>query len=124
MATVKEILTIKGPHVLTIGPEATVLDAALLMNEHKIGALLVLQNGGIVGVFTERDILRRIVAEQRSPSQTRVAEVMTAEVVCATPHTDLNEARTAMKNRRIRHLPVVDDQGKLQGLVSIGDLNA
>ena len=94
------------------------------MNEHKIGALLVLQGGNMVGVFSERDILRRVVAEQRSPSETRVADVMTSEVICCTPQTDLDEARSAMKNRRIRHLPVVDEQGRLQGLISIGDLNA
>ncbi len=114
MAVVKEILNIKGSHVLTVGPEATVLDAALLMNEHKVGALLVTRDGTIVGMFSERDILRRIVAEQRPPSQTRVGDIMTTEVVCCTPQSSLDEVSTAMKNRRIRHLPVVDEQGQLQ----------
>ena len=123
MATVTTILATKGPHVLTIGPEATVLQAALLMNEHKIGALVVTAGDGIAGMFTERDVLRRVVGEQRDPTVTRVADVMTVEVACCTPERTIDEARGAMKNRRIRHLPVVEG-GRLCGLVSIGDLNA
>jgi CBS domain-containing protein len=125
MATVREILARKGTHVFTIGPGATVLDAALLMNEHKIGALVVIDDGrGVVGMFTERDVLRRVVGEQRDPATTPVAEVMTTEVACATPATTIDEARGAMKNRRIRHLPLVDDDRRLLGMISIGDLNA
>jgi CBS domain-containing protein len=125
MATVREILARKGSHVFTIGPEATVMDAATLMNEHKVGALVVIDDGrGVIGMFTERDVLRRVVGEQRDPVTTRVADVMTTEVACATPATTIEEARGAMKNRRIRHLPLVDDDRRLTGLISIGDLNA
>jgi len=124
MATVKDILLVKGPRVLSIGPEATALDAARLMNQHKVGALLVMDGDHIVGMFTERDILRRIVAEERPACTTRVDEVMTTEVVCCRLHTTIEEARGAMMNRRIRHLPVVDDAQALLGLISIGDLNA
>src|SRR5580693_4981950 len=124
MALVKDILVHKGPNVLSIHPEATALEAAVLMNEHKVGALLVLDNDRIAGMFTERDILRRVVAEQRSPTRSRVAELMTTEVICCRPETTIAEARGAMKNRRIRHLPVVDDEDRLLGLISIGDLNA
>jgi CBS domain-containing protein len=124
MAVVNDILAKKGPRVWSIGPEATVLQAAQVMNEHKIGALLVLEGERVVGMFTERDVLRRIVGEERAPATTTVAEVMTAEVACCTPQTPLDEARAAMKNRRIRHLPVVDGDGSLKGMVSIGDLNA
>src|SRR5262245_50591265 len=109
MPSVKDILAIKGPHVVTVHPEATALEAAMLMNERKIGARLVMHEDRIVGMFTERDILRRIVAEERPPAQTHVADVMTTEVACCTPRTKIDEARAAMKNRRIRHLPVVDD---------------
>jgi CBS domain-containing protein len=123
MATAMTILETKGAHVLTIGKDATVLQAALLMNEHKVGALVVMDGDGIAGMFTERDVLRRVVGEQRDPVRTVVAEVMTTEVACCTPQTPLEEARGAMKNRRIRHLPVVQD-GRLRGLISIGDLNA
>jgi CBS domain-containing protein len=122
--TVKSILADKGAHVWSVGPGATVLDAAMLMNEHKIGALLVLEGGQLVGMFTERDVLRRVVGEGRNPSATRVADVMTAELVCCGPDTTLEEARGVMKNRRIRHLPVLDGEGRLMGMVSIGDLNA
>ena len=124
MATVSEILSTKGQHVLSIGVEATVLDAALLMNEHKIGSLVVTDGTRVQGIITERDILQRIVAERRDPARTRVGEVMTREVLCCTPETTLDEARGVMKNRRIRHMPVVDSHRRLQGLISIGDLNA
>lgn len=123
MASVMAILAVKGPHVYTIGRQATVLQAALLMNEHKVGALVVTEQDKIEGMFTERDVLRRVVGEQRDPAATRVEDVMTAEVACCTPATSIEEARGSMKTRRIRHLPVVDD-GRLLGLISIGDLNA
>ena len=124
MNTVKSILADKGGHVWSVGPGATVLEAAVLMNEHKIGSLVVLEGGRLVGIFTERDVLRRVVGEARNPSATRVADVMTGEVVCCSPATTLEEARGVMKNRRIRHLPVMEGDGRLLGLVSIGDLNA
>ncbi len=124
MNTVKSILANKGGHVWSVGPGASVLDAALLMNEHKIGALVVLEGGRLAGIFTERDVLRRVVGEARNPAATRVADVMSTELVCCTPDTTLDEAAGVMKNRRIRHLPVLDGDGELLGLVSIGDLNA
>jgi CBS domain-containing protein len=124
MATVKEILDVKGAHVLSIGPEATVLDAALLMNDHKIGSLLVMSGGRVIGIITERDILHRVVVPCLNPAQTAVGVVMTTELICCQPHTKIAEARGVMKNRRIRHLPVLDEQRQLHGLISIGDLNA
>ena len=124
MAVVRDILAAKGPHVLSIGPEANVLDAALLMNEHKVGSLVVMSGGQLIGIITERDILQRVVVPRRDPGQTAVQEVMTTEVVCCQPHTPLEEARGVLKNRRIRHLPVVDENRRLCGLISIGDLNA
>lgn len=123
MAMVHDILQRKGTRVWSIGPEASVLQAAQLMNEHRVGGLVVLQDGQLVGMFTERDVLQRVVAQERLPAQTSVADVMTREVVCCAPETDLEEARSAMRDRRIRHLPVVVE-GRLLGLVSIGDLNA
>jgi CBS domain-containing protein len=124
MSTVADILARKGSQVFTIGKEATVLQAALLMNDHKVGALVVVDDSQVIGMFTERDVLRRVVGEQRDPTKTMVADVMTTEVICCTCQTTLEEARSAMKNRRIRHLPLVDDDHRLLGLVSIGDLNA
>jgi CBS domain-containing protein len=124
MATVRDILAVKGPQVRSIGPDATVLDAALVMNEHKIGSLLVMDGDRLVGIITERDLLLRVVARRRDPADMSVRDAMTAEVACCRPETALDEARGVMKNRRIRHLPVMDGAGELLGLVSIGDLNA
>jgi CBS domain-containing protein len=124
MPQVRDILEKKGTQVWTVGPRATVMQAATLMNEYKIGALVVTDAGRIVGMFTERDVLRRVVGEHRDPITTLVADVMTTEVLCCTSRTLLEEARTVMKEQRIRHLPVADDDGRLLGLISIGDLNA
>jgi CBS domain-containing protein len=124
MTQVRELLERKGTHVLTIGPTASVLQAATLMNERRVGALVVVEGERVVGMFTERDVLRRVVAERRDPDATRVADVMTAAVVVCTPETTLDEARGVMRDRRIRHLPVADTAGQLRGLISIGDLNA
>jgi CBS domain-containing protein len=124
MATVKDILATKGSHLLTISPTATVYDAALVMNEHKVGSLLVLQDGRLAGIITERDILQRVVAKRRDPGELSVRDVMTTELVCGRPHTTLEEVRGVMKNRRIRHMPITDDNDQLLGMVSIGDLNA
>ena len=124
MATVRDILAVKGSHVLSIGPEATVLDAAVLMNEHKVGSLVVMSGGQLIGIISERDILTRVVVPRLDAGQALVQDVMTTEVICCQLHTPLEEARGVLKNRRIRHLPVVDDAKQLLGLISIGDLNA
>src|SRR5262245_37257834 len=124
MATVRDLLNIKGTDVAAVSPEMTVYDAAVAMNDRHIGSVVVTRDGRLCGIFTERDILRRIVAQRRDAVDTRVEEVMTTELVCCQMHTSLEEVRGVMKNRRIRHLPVVDEDGRLRGLVSIGDLNA
>ncbi len=121
MPSVDHILTKKGREVVRIDQDATVLEAARLMNERHIGALVVTRSDKVVGIFTERDVLNRIVAKQRNPAETRVQEVMTAPVACCASSTTRAECRAVMKNRRIRHLPVVDD-GRLMGMVSIGDI--
>jgi CBS domain-containing protein len=124
MASVRDILARKGNHIETITPAATVFEAAVRMNAKKIGALLVLDQDRLVGIITERDILQRVVAHRRDAAETLVEEVMTIEVACCQVHTSLEEARGVMKNRRIRHLPVVDSEERLVALISIGDLNA
>ncbi len=123
MARVRDILQRKGSQIWSIGPEATVFQASLFMTEHQVGAVLVLEQGQLIGMFSERDVLKRVVAQERDPARTTVREVMTAEVVCCSPETTLEEARGAMRDRRIRHLPVLVDN-RVVGLVSIGDLNA
>lgn len=123
MSTVQTILDRKPPRVWDVGKSATVLEAARLMNEHRIGALVVTEGDRVTGIFSERDVLIRVVAAEVSPSQVRVGDVMTSPVAVCTPTTTLNECRTVMRDRRIRHLPVVDGE-KLIGMVSIGDLSA
>ena len=125
MSTLSEILRIKeGDPLRTIPQESSVLDAVQLMNDHSIGAVIVTRAGKMAGIFTERDVLRRIVGANLDPASVTVAEVMTSRVICCTPATTIDEARTLMKNRRIRHLPVLDAEGDVAGLISIGDLNA
>jgi CBS domain-containing protein len=124
MATIRDILAVKGSQVLSIDPAATAHDAAVRMHEHKVGSLLVMSGGTLVGIVTERDIMHRVVVPKREPTETQVCEIMTAELVCCRRETSLEEARGVMKNRRLRHLPVLDDVDQLCGMVSIGDLNA
>ena len=124
MSKVRDILAIKGTKVWSIGERATVLEAASLMREQNIGGLLVTAGPDTVGIFTERDLLKRVVAEGRNPATTQVGEVMSHDVACCTPDTPIDEARASMRDRRIRHLPVIGEHGELVGLVSIGDLNA
>jgi CBS domain-containing protein len=128
MPCAADILQMKGSDIHAIAPGATVLEAIHKMNQHKLGALLVTQDGSehgrVVGMFTERDVLCRVVGELRNPAETKVAEVMTSEVICCPPSTDMDEVSTIMQQRRIRHIPVCDDQGKVYGMISIGDVNA
>jgi CBS domain-containing protein len=124
MASVRDMLAVKGSKVHRIGPEATVYEAAAAMKENRIGALLVSEGNQILGIITERDILHRVVVERRDPATTRVPDAMTADLICCHPHTTVEEARVVMKERRIRHLPVIDGLDELCGLISIGDLNA
>lgn len=123
MPTAHDILARKGSQVHTTTPDATVLEAVHEMNHHKIGAMMVMDRGRLVGMFTERDILRKVVEEQRRPSDILVKEVMTHEVICCEPDTDLDEISAIMKQRRVRHLPVCN-RDRVMGLISIGDVNA
>jgi len=123
MATLRDILARKGTEVISVRPADTVLHAANLMNEKAIGGLLVLEGPEPVGIFTERDVLRRIVAPGRNPAETLVGEVMTAPVTVAGPELSTDECAALMTERRIRHLPVRDGNG-LAGVVTIGDILA
>ena len=123
MPTAQTILDRKGTDVATIDRDATVLDGAALMNERRIGALVVTSGDHVVGMFTERDILTRIVAADRPPGETKVGEVMTSPMACCRRDTKLSECQTIMTTKRIRHLPVVEEE-KLYGLISSGDIMA
>jgi len=125
MAYVSDILSRKGNHVHTVPDTVTVLQATCLMNEHHIGGLVVVDGQQqLAGLFTERDVLRRVVAARKDPERTLIRDVMTRECVTGTPEMSIAEVQQLMKHRRIRHLPVLDPQGQLVGMVSIGDVNA
>ena len=123
MATVRDILAKKGSNVIVVAPGETVLHAAQLMNDSGIGGLVVTEGRRVVGIFTERDMLRRVVAQRRDPATTRVNQVMTAGVIACTPDTSLEECAAMMTAKRVRHLPVVSEQG-LSGVITIGDVLA
>ena len=124
MPQVRDVLVVKGPAVHSVSPGTTVFEAIQKMNQHKIGAVLVMDGGRVVGIFTERDVLRRVLAEERPPRNVTVSEVMTQNIICVEPETDLDEVATIMQQRKVRHIPVCDDGGQVHGMVSIGDLNA
>ena len=121
MYRVQHILDKKGNSVATIDADATILDAAVLMNERHIGALVVTRHDKGIGIFTERDILNRVVAAQRPPAKTLVKDVMTTPVACCCRNTTEAECRAVMRKKRIRHLTVVEE-GRLVGIISIGDI--
>lgn len=121
MDTIAAVLRDKGTDVYTIGPEATVVEAAQVMDRHNVGSLLVVDGATPVGIFSERDLLRRVVVAGKDPTKVRVREVMSRDVTVVEPDTRVKEAMAIMTQRRCRHLPVVA-QGKVVGLVSIGDL--
>jgi CBS domain-containing protein len=115
------ILNDKGRQVFAVHPDATTIEAVWLMNRNKIGAVLVLDDTRLVGIFTERDILTRVVEGGRDATTTPVKEVMTTDVVTMQAHRTVEEGLAVMSGRRCRHLPVFEDR-ELIGLVSIGDL--
>ena len=123
MPNAQSILDMKGTDVATVDRKTTVLEAAKTMNQRRIGAVVVSEGDRVVGIFTERDILNRIVAVGKDPKTTPVGEVMTSPMACCRRDTSLAECKTVMSQKRIRHLPVVED-GKLYGMISAGDILA
>ena len=121
MKTIKEILNTKGYDVATIGPDETVLDALNLMAEHNVGSLVVMKEGKLIGVISERDYVRKVILKEGDPLANKVSEFMTKKVVCATLNQAVDEIMAVMTEKRIRHLPVIDEN-KVIGLISIGDL--
>ena len=114
--TIDAVLADKGAKVHCVVPGATVLAAVRKMNEEHIGALLVCDGSEVLGIFTERDILCRVIDSTRDPATTTVAEVMTTDLVAVSPDTRVEEAMAVITEKRCRHLPVIDG-GNLVGLV-------
>ncbi|HLE94069.1 MAG TPA: CBS domain-containing protein [Sulfuricaulis sp.] len=121
MTTVKQLLDIKGRNILSISPNDSVYAAVERMSENNVGALLVLENGMLVGILSERDYARKVILKGKSSKNTLIREIMTPDVLCVSPETTVDECLALLTESRVRHLPVTDG-GKLMGIVSIGDL--
>jgi CBS domain-containing protein len=119
--TVADLLQVKGRATHVVAPDATVHEAVGKMDGLHVGALLVTENGALIGILSERDCTRRLILQSRDARETRVADVMSTGVITVDPTTRLDDCLRLVTHRRIRHLPVLED-GRLAGLVSIGDL--
>lgn len=122
MKTLQQLLDSKKyKEVISVSPHRPVFDALVVMAEYKIGALVVLQGEKLVGIFSERDYAREVVLKGRSSKTTQISEVMTNKVLSAKPSDTVEQAMSIMSEKRIRHLPVVEND-KVVGMLSIGDL--
>ncbi|NQU10606.1 CBS domain-containing protein [bacterium] len=119
--TVRQLLDYKGHQVWTISPQATVFEALELMAAENVGALLIMQQDRLVGIFSERDYARKVILQGKSSRNTTVGELMTCDVLYVTPDATTDTCMALMTNKRTRHLPVLDN-GQLVGLISIGDV--
>jgi CBS domain-containing protein len=115
------ILAHKGSVVWSIAPNAMVFDAIQLMAEKNVGALPVVEDGKLVGIISERDYTRKVILKGKSSKETPIKDVMTQELLTVHPGDSINECMHLMTNKRVRHLPVIEED-KMVGLVSIGDL--
>ena len=119
--TIASVLNNKGARIWSIDPEATILDAIALMAEKAIGALVVVSEGRLVGIISERDYARKVILQGRSSKDTHVREIMTSSVITVSPEKTVDECMRIITNNRVRHLPVMRD-GEVIGVISIGDL--
>lgn len=121
MSTVRDVLRRKGSGVHSVGPDASVYDALTVMSEKNIGAVLVLDDGRPVGILSERDYARQVILKGKASRDTPVREIMTSKVVFVSPEQSVDECMALMTDKRIRHLPVLQN-GELIGMLSIGDV--
>ena len=121
MRPIKQLLDGKSRDIISVSPHASVFDALKILAETDVGALLVMDEDRMVGIFSERDYARRVVLQGKSSRDTLVREVMTERIVCVQPNQTVAEAMAMMTEIRCRHLPVVE-HGRVIGVVSIGDL--
>lgn len=121
MATVRQLLQGKGCEVASVEPDKSVFDAMQLMATENIGALLVLENGKLAGIFTERDYSRKAYLLDKSAKDVRVKELMTAQVAYVSPDYTVEDCMALVTEMRVRHLPVLENN-EVAGIISIGDL--
>ena len=121
MRTVADILKSKGNDVYSVAPGDTIFDAVKLMADKEIGSVVVMEGDKLVGIMTERDYARKVVLEGKSSRESSVGDVMTRQVLCASPERTVDECMALMTDKRARHLPVLDHK-RVVGVVSIGDL--
>ncbi|WP_162054618.1 CBS domain-containing protein [Pontibacter pamirensis] len=121
MGTVRHILQQKGHDILSVDPNATVFSALELMVEKNVGALLVMDQGNFVGIFTERDYARKVILKGKASKETLIKEIMSEHPLTVTPNETVEDCMKLMTQKFIRHLPVMEET-KLVGLISIGDI--
>ncbi|MBT8098943.1 MAG: CBS domain-containing protein [Gammaproteobacteria bacterium] len=121
MKLVQHILEAKGRNVISISPDASVLDAVKMMADKGIGSLIVLNNGEMCGIVTERDYARKVIIKGRSSDETPVSEIMTDNVVTTSPGATVDSCMQTMTDKKCRHLPVLEDD-HVVAMISIGDL--
>jgi len=121
MGTVKNLLQKKGNVVHSVSPSSCVYDALDVLEDNNLGALVVVDDETLIGIFTERDYARKVVLKGRSSKETRIKDIMTDRPVFVTPQNTIDDCMQIMTDKHIRHLPVLDN-GKLVGVISIGDL--
>jgi len=121
LRNVRDILREKGATVYSISPEATVYDALKIMAEKNIGALLVLDEGRLTGIISERDYARKVILMNKFSRETKVSEIMTSDITTVKPATDMDQCMEIITEKRTRHLPVVE-KDRVAGIISIGDV--
>lgn len=119
---ISALLERKGGAVHSVESTVTISEAVAEMNRHRIGSIVVMEGNRLAGIFTERDVLRRVVGEGVAPNLLRVADVMTDKLITVSPETTVEETMVIFAEKRCRHLPVVE-KGRLIGLISIGDIS-
>lgn len=121
MGTVKNLLQKKGNIIHSVSPDSSVYDALEVLENKNVGALVVVEDKKLIGIFTERDYARKVVLKGRSSKETLISDIMTERPVFVTPENTIDECMQIMTDKSIRHLPVLDN-GRVLGLVSIGDI--
>ncbi len=121
MGTVNNILKAKGNTTFTIVPETMVYKALEIMVEKNVSALLVMENEKLAGIFTERDYARKVILKGKASKETKIAEIMTSDLITVAPDTSIDNCMRLMTGKHIRHLPVIEN-GQLAGIISIGDV--